>query len=204
MYVDYTVNKITLSGKLADIYAKTDGFKEYSLTGDYTPISISVVAENGSTKVYTINVIKVYPKNTNNNLSNLQIEGHSINFDKDTLEYSINVSSDVDSLDITANAEAGTSRVNIYGNNSFKEGENIVRVVVTAEDGSEKTYTIKVNKEVKEETVSEDTEETTEGSQLEKTIIIILIILVVIGLIYLIMKPDEEETIITPNKPNKK
>ena len=204
LYVDYTVNKITLSGKLADIYAKTDGFKEYSLTGDYTPISISVVAENGSTKVYTINVIKVYPKNTNNNLSNLQIEGHSINFDKDTLEYLINVSSDVDSLDITANAEAGTSRVNIYGNNSFKEGENIVRVVVTAEDGSEKTYTIKVNKEAKEETVSEDTEETTEGSQLEKTIIIILIILVVIGLIYLIMKPDEEETIITPNKPNKK
>ena len=107
-------------------------------------------------------------------------------------------------MDITANAEAGTSRVNIYGNNSFKEGENIVRVVVTAEDGSEKTYTIKVNKEAKEETVSEDTEETTEGSQLEKTIIIILIILVVIGLIYLIMKPDEEETIITPNKPNKK
>lgn len=204
LYVDYTVNKITLSGKLADAYAKTEGFKEYSLTGDYTPISINVVAENGSTKVYTINVIKVYPKNSNNNLSNLQIEGYPIEFNKDTLEYSINVAADVDSLDITANAEAGTSRVNIYGNNSFKEGENIVRVVVTAEDGSEKTYTIKVNKAAKEETVSEDKEETTEGSQLEKTIIIILIILVVIGLIYLIMKPDEDETIITPNKSNKK
>ena len=204
LYVDYTINKITLSGKLADAYAKTDGFKEYTLNGDYTPIAIKVVAEDGSSKVYTINVIKVYPKNTNNNLSNLQIDGYSIDFNKDTLEYSIKVSSDVESLDITANAEVGTSRVNIYGNNSFKEGENIVRVVVTAEDGSEKTYTIKVNKDAKTEVIEEEPEETNEGSQLEKTIIIILIILVVIGLIYLIMKPDEEETTITPNKTNKK
>ena len=183
----------------------TLAFKEYTLTGDTTVITLPVVAENGDIKSYTINVVKVYPKSTNNYLSKLEIEGYEIDFNKDTLEYNIKVSSDVETLDITAVAEDSSARVNIYGNSNFKEGENTVTVVVTAEDGSERTYTITVDKEAKKEVVKEEEtkEEENGNNQLEKTIIIILIILVIIGLLYLIFKKDEEEDIIvTSNKNN--
>lgn len=204
LYVDYWVKLVTLNGVLGDKYASTLAFKEYALTGDTTVITLPVVAENGDIKSYTINVVKVYPKSTNNYLSKLEIEGYEIDFNKDTLEYSIKVSSDVETLDITAVAEDSSARVNIYGNSNFKEGENKVTVVVTAEDGSERTYTITVDKEVKKEVVKEETKEEENGnSQLEKTIIIILIILVIIGLLYLIFKKDDEEDIIvTSNKNN--
>lgn len=206
LYVDYWVKSVTLNGVLGDEYASTLAFKEYALTGDKTVITLPVVAENGDIKSYTINVVKVYPKSTNNYLSKLEIEGYEIEFNKDTLEYSIKVSSDVETLDITAVAEDSSARVNIYGNSDFKEGENTVTVVVTAEDGSERTYTITVDKEAKKEVVDkneDNTEEEKSNNQLEKTIIIILIILVIIGLLYLIFKKDDEEDIIvTSNKNN--
>lgn len=206
LYVDYWVKSVTLNGVLGDEYASTLGFKEYALTGDTTVITLPVVAENGDIKSYTINVVKVYPKSSNNYLSKLEIEGYEIDFNKDTLEYSVKVSSDVETLDITAVAEDSSARVNIYGNSNFKEGENTVTVVVTAEDGSERTYTITVNKEAKKEVADkndDNKEEENSNNQLEKTIIIILIILVIIGLLYLIFKKDEEEDIIvTSNKNN--
>lgn len=206
LYVDYWVKSVTLNGVLGDEYASTLAFKEYALTSDKTVITLPVVAENGDIKSYTINVVKVYPKSTNNYLSKLEIEGYELKFNKDTLEYSIKVSSDVETLDITAVAEDAGARVNIYGNSDFKEGENTVTVVVTAEDGSERTYTITVDKEAKKEVVDkneDNTEEEKSNNQLEKTIIIILIILVIIGLLYLIFKKDDEEDIIvTSNKNN--
>jgi len=204
LYVNYWVNEISLDGVLGDEYAKTLGFKEYTLNGDRTAIKLDVVAENGDIKSYTINVVKVYPKSSNNNLKSLEIEGYEIEFNKDTLEYEITVKSNVSELDITAKAEDNSARVNIYGNSEFEEGENTVTIVVTAEDGSEKEYKITVNKKAKEVVVEE--EETEENNdQLEKTIIIILIILVIIGLLYLIFKKDEEEeTPVTKKDNNKK
>ena len=202
LYVDYRVNSITLEGLLGDKYASTMGFKEYKLTGDITVIVLEVVSESGEVKTYKINVIKEYPKTTNtttnivslssnNYLKTLEIKGYEIKFDKNTLEYEITVDSDVTSLDITAISELTSANVRIYGNDNFKEGENIVTVVVTAEDGSEKTYTIKVNKKAKDE-VTEDDDNADENNNTEKTIIIILIILVVIGLLYLIFKKDDD------------
>ena len=196
LYVDYWVKSLTLNGVLGDKYASTLGFKEYALTGDTTVITLPVVAENGAIKSYTIKVVKVYPKSTNNYLSKLKIEGYEIDFNKDTLEYSIKVASDIETLDITAVAEDSSARVNIYGNSNFKEGENKVTVVVTAEDGSERTYTITVNKETKEEVAESNDTEEKNNNQLEKTVIIILIILVIIGLLYLIFKKDDENDIV--------
>lgn len=129
----------------------------------------------------------------NNYLAKLEIDGYDIEFDKNILEYSITVDNDVDSLDITAVAEDQTSTVRIYGNSNFKVGENIVKIIVTASDGSERTYVIKVNKNDKDkvEKISSGDDNVT-NNNLEKTIIIILIILVIAGLLYLIFNKDEE------------
>ena len=195
LYVDSYVSRVTLSGELNDIYATTEDFKEYVLTGDNTQISVNVTAEDGTVRTYKVNVVKVY-KSSNNNLSNIVIEGYEIDFDKDVLEYKITVGSDVTSLDISAVVEDYSAWAKIEGNENFKEGENVVTITVYAQDGSTKTYTLLVNKEkAKNPTVVVDDEEDDEESNIntEKVVIIILIILVVIGLLYLIFKKEEDE-----------
>lgn len=192
LYVDSSVKNVTLSGELNDEYATTDGFKTYSLTGDTTYVNLNVTAEDGSVNVYKVKVVKVY-KSSNNNLSELKVEGYDIKFDKNTLEYEITVDSDVDSLDITALVEDSNAWVKIEGNDNFKEGKNEVKITVYAENGSSKTYKLLVNKKAEGKVLVDEEEKSNVNT--EKLVIIILIILVVVGLLYLIFKKDDEEDI---------
>lgn len=192
LYVDSYVGKVTLSGEVNDIYATVEGLGEYTLTNNVTEINIDVTAENGSVQTYTVKVVKVY-KSSNNNLSNLIITGHEIEFDKDTLEYTINVDANANELDISALVEDPKAWAKIEGNENFKEGENIVTIKVYAEDGTTKTYTVKVNKAKKDASPLTVEEVKDEKLSTEKIIIIVLIVLVVIGLLYLIFKKDDED-----------
>lgn len=103
----------------------------------------------------TINVgsqTAVAPKkySTNNNLKSLSVEGAKIDFNKDTLEYNIEVENNVNKVKIDASTEDTKARVDGIGEREVKEGANKLEVVVTAENGNTKTYTINVTvKELK-------------------------------------------------------
>lgn len=138
-------------------------------------------------------------------IKSLSIDGYEIDFDMDTFEYSIKVGSDVTSLDLEVLLNDNNSIYYVEGNENFEVGENLVHITVKAENGSTKTYTIKVEKEkevVKEEKneLDEEIEEDEEENSTSKTVIIILIILVIIGLIYVIFKDDEEDNKQTEKK----
>lgn len=158
--------------------------------------------EKEETEVVTKPVVRPVVLSSDYYLRNLTIEGYEIDFDMYTFEYSIKVASDVNSLNIKALLNNNNSIYYVEGNENFKEGENLVYVIVKAENGSTKTYTIKVEKEKAKEIVKDNDKE---GNELDeeveeeeknssKTVIIILIILVIIGLIYVIFKDDEEDT----------
>lgn len=66
-------------------------------------------------------------------------------FSSNVTEYSMNVSADTDALTISATPNSQYAKVSVK-DNSLSEGENTVRIVVTAENGSQKTYYIHVNK----------------------------------------------------------
>ena len=200
--VPYDTESVILSGSLEDITSTVDGLIEYKLTDDKTTANITVVAEDGTIKVYTVYIIKeakpenvatpvTYYYSSNNYLKSLEIDGYEITFNKEINEYKITVKSDVTSLDIKAIPEDSRARVEITGNEKFKKGNNTVTITVTAEDGSTREYKITANKE------SEKKEALTEiegnSNTAEKVVIIILIILVVLGLLYLIFKKDEQE-----------
>ena len=138
----------------------------------------------------TVRTIKL---SSDNLIKSLKIKGYSIDFDPNKLEYSIKVKNNVKSLDLEIILNDENASYEVSGNKNFKVGENPVTIKVTAEDGSERTYTLKVTKEKAKE------KEETEEKDSSKTIIIILIILVIIGLIYVIFKDDEED-----NKESKK
>lgn len=134
----------------------------------------------------TVSYVKV---SSDNYIKSLKIKGYDISFDKDTLEYSITVSSDVKALDLDIILNDDNASYEVIGNEKFKSGKNVVSIKVTAEDGSIRTYTINVNK--KQELTNAKKDE--DKSDSSRVVIIILIVLVIIGLIYVIFKDDEEE-----------
>lgn len=136
----------------------------------------------------TNNVVATVISLSNDNyIKSLEIKDYNIDFDMKNYEYSLSVPNDVSSLDFTIILNNDNASYKILGNDNFKVGKNIVEIVVTAEDGSEKTYTINVNRK-KEEILENDS-----TSNSSRVVIIILIVLVIIGLIYVIFKDDEED-----------
>ena len=209
--VPYDTKEVILSGSLEDTLSTVDGLFKYELSEDKTTAIITVTAEDGSTKVYTVYIVKekppvvptpvVYYYSSNNYLKTLEAKGYEIKFDRDTLEYELSVKNDVKSLDITAIAEDSRSRVEITGNENFKTGKNTVIISVKAENGDVREYKLIVNRKSATTTLTEEEES---GSTAEKVVIIILIVLVVLGLLYLIFKKDDDDTpaVKTENKKN--
>ena len=134
------------------------------------------------------NSVSYISLSNDNYIKELIIKDYEIDFNKDTLEYSITVDSDVDSLDLNIVLSDDSASYEVIGNEKFKTGKNVVSIVVTSEDGSERTYTINVNKKK-----ANDKKESDSDSNSSRVVIIILIILIIIGLIYVIFKDDEEE-----------
>jgi len=86
---------------------------------------------------------KVY--SSNNYLKSLNIEGHQIDFNKETLEYSIEVPNDTEKVNISATVEDSTAKVSGTGEIEVSEGNNEIIVKVTAENGNERKYIINVS-----------------------------------------------------------
>lgn len=86
---------------------------------------------------------------TDNNLKSLAVEGFELDkeFDKDTLEYTVNVPTGTTSVKITATKNDSTASVSGAGEVEVTEGLNTIPIIVTAQNGTEKTYTLIVNVE---------------------------------------------------------
>ena len=162
------------------------------LSDDVTnvPDEEPVEVVNTVNTVDTVTVVEDVALSDDNYISSLEIDGYDIDFDMYTYEYNISVGSDVDSLDLSIVLNDSSASYVVNGNSDFSEGSNTVEIVVTASDGTERTYTINVDKEASQD-VSDDTEEE-ESSNISRTVIIILIVLVIIGLIYVIFKDDDD------------
>ena len=97
-------------------------------------------------------------ESSNANLSNLGIRPNDFSgFTPGTTTYNVTVPEDVESVEVYATAQDSNATISGTGNKTLEYGENALNVVVTAEDGTTKTYTINVTREGEEAT-----EETTE------------------------------------------
>lgn len=131
---------------------------------------------------------------SNNYIRSLEIKNQNINFDKDILEYFITVGNNVDSLDLTVILDDSTASYEVFGNENFKTGKNVVTIRVTAEDGSVREYIINVTKKGAPVTTEKE-------NNYSKYVIIGLIVLIIAGLVYVIFKDDEDDE---ENKDSKK
>lgn len=100
-------------------------------------------------------------KSSNANLSNLGIKPNDFTgFKSGTTTYNVTVPNEVDSVEVYATKADSKAKITGTGTKSLQEGENALSVVVTAENGNTKTYTINVTREAAKE--EENTEEETE------------------------------------------
>ena len=104
-------------------------------------------------------------------------------FSIDTYEYTLDVSEDINSLDIEAISNDENAEVEILGNEGFVIGENNVTILVTNEDKTETiTYTIKVNK------IAETT-----NNNLVKIIVIAIVGVIILVLFFVIKRNANKE-----------
>ena len=68
------------------------------------------------------------------------------NFDKGIFEYYLTVDNNTNSLDLTAVPENENSKIEINGNQNFKQGNNVVEIKVIAPNGNSNSYKIYVTK----------------------------------------------------------
>lgn len=83
-------------------------------------------------------------KSSNAFLSSLSVTGHKFtsSFKKNTLKYTVNVPTNVSEIYINAEAEDSKASVSGYGKQRITSGTSTFKIVVIAEDGTEKVYQI--------------------------------------------------------------
>ena len=158
--VPYDVSSIEVYAYKGDSAQTISGTGKKSLNEGSNLFEVKVTAEDGTVKVYKITVVRLAKESeptpdvenspaTKVALNSLEIKDATINepFNPETLEYTANVGSDVEKIEITAVANILDAKVEIQGADNLKEGENIVKVIITSADGEDvKEYTIKVTK----------------------------------------------------------
>lgn len=166
--VPYSVSRITLSATPEDSKAKVTGTGGANLNADQdNTFTVTCTAEDGTTKKqYKVIIHRDkapdVPKSTDNTLKSLGVSGFTMSpaFNKDTTDYSVTVPFDTDKVIINAEANDGKATFEVKGADNLQVGDNKVEVVVTAEDGSTKVYTINVKKEEKQEEPEKDSDAT--------------------------------------------
>lgn len=106
--------------------------------------SITINVVNKAT-IPSIDVNKTYSKN--NYLKSLSVDGYEITpeFTKDKLEYEVELEPGTEEIDISATLEDKNASVKGAGKVKITEGINTIKIVVTAENGNERTYQIIAN-----------------------------------------------------------
>ena len=109
-------------------------------------------------------------KSNNANLSNLGIKPNDFKgFKASKTSYDVTVPNDVEKITVYATAQDNKAKIKGNESQKLKVGKNTLNVVVTAEDGTQKTYTINVTREEANQTEENTSNTTTNETSSEKT-----------------------------------
>ncbi len=106
---------------------------------------IQVKSEKGETRTYTLNITRS-DDSSNNYLKSIALTSGQLQFDKNILEYNINVLYDVLEMEVSGIAEDETAKMEVYGIKSLKVGLNKFTIKVTAQNNSVRNYIINVTR----------------------------------------------------------
>ncbi|UUZ81306.1 cadherin-like beta sandwich domain-containing protein [Paenibacillus sp. P26] len=127
-----------------------------SLSVGDNPIEVKVTAQNGATKTYTITV-KRAAQSSNADLSNLVLSVSGLSFQTGTTDYTVSVAYSVENVTVTPTVTDNTATVTVNGTLATSGqasgpigltpgSDTAITIVVTAQSGATKTYTITVKR----------------------------------------------------------
>ena len=152
------ITEIEVNATAEDERAYISGLGVISLEPGENRIQIDVTAENENVREYVLIVnTKDELLEADLRLEELQIsqidkngefKPLDIQFDKETFEYTVDVENDIVDLDVNPTVQREGIIVETSGEKNLKDGENIVRVTLTAQNNEDiqTSYIIKVNR----------------------------------------------------------
>lgn len=149
--VPFTVSSIGVEAKAEHEGAKVSISNPALAAGATTNVVITVTAENGTTKSYIIAVAREqdpnYVESDNANLSSLSVDGYAMSpaFSPEVLQYYVWLPYEAESVAVNAEQEDKKAQYQIGAYEQLLPGKGTdIAVTVTAEDGSQKVYTVTV------------------------------------------------------------
>lgn len=148
--VPFEVSKLDISATAADGKAKVSISNPNLTPNGTTKVSVTVTAENGAKKTYTISVKRAqdpnYKASSNSALKSIAVDGFVLSpaFSTDVTNYVVWLPYETTSVKVSGQAaDSKAGGVEIVGGDNLLAGQdNEVQVICTAEDGSKKTYTV--------------------------------------------------------------
>ncbi|MCI9063939.1 MAG: hypothetical protein HFJ17_04995 [Clostridia bacterium] len=187
IYVWYDSNggESSKKGELANFRfkAKENGIAEFYINGEFYDNSSKVIDtnfENLQVQIGTTDIedrliqyeeSEYHLELSNTNLEILAIENVLLNppFDNNITHYDVEVSKDTNDLNILAVPEDEKGAIEIKGGENLKQGNNLVKVLVTSPDGkSKKIYEVNVYKRDEKEEKKYEEEQKENQEKLEK------------------------------------
>ena len=125
-------------------FVKNYGKQTIKLLNGDNVVQIRLKDDNGNIRTYFIFITKTIKNASSNNyISDLKIDGYSLEFSKRVKNYVLEIKKNVNKLDITPTLEDDSASYIIKGNDNLTEG-SIIKIIVTAENGARATYQITI------------------------------------------------------------
>lgn len=147
--VPYSVTELSVSAAAEHSGAKVAIGNTALAEATTTAVQITVTAENGAVKTYTVYVYRErdpnYVESANADLAELRVEGAALSpvFSPDVTRYYVWLPYEQESVSVSANAADGKARVTVAEGIGLEPGKGTeIPVTVTAENGTEKVYTV--------------------------------------------------------------
>ena len=147
--VPFSVSKLDVKATANDGKAKVSVDSPNLTPGGTTKVTVTVTAENGDKKVYTISVKRAqdpnYVPSGNNSLSGITVDGFKLSpvFSAENTSYVIWLPYETENVTVSGTPADSRASVRVEGGENLKVGaDNEIKVICKAENGTEKVYTV--------------------------------------------------------------
>lgn len=147
--VPFEISKLDVKAVANDTKAKVNISSPNLTPNGITKVTVTVTAENGAKKTYTISVKRAqdpnYVASGNNNLSGISVVGFLLSpvFSAENTKYVIWLPYETENVQVSGTAADSRASVRVEGGEALTAGaDNEIKVICIAEDGTEKIYTV--------------------------------------------------------------
>ena len=125
--------------------AKAEGSNTFTFSStEISDVNFNYLSNVSASSAVSIQAEK--PLSSNNYLKSLTLSSGTLSpaFSKSVLNYTVNVPNETTTMYLTPSVEDSTATIKVSGSATLKVGTNTRKVTVTAQNGSTRTYTIKI------------------------------------------------------------